>query len=75
MKKNEIMNILRIFCINENKGINSTQNLLYNTLFETEIGNKVLIYFTFRSIDNDQLILKVDNDEELNCYYDWDTTK
>ena len=75
MNKNEIMNILRIFCVNDNKGIRGTQDLLYNILFETEIGNKVLIYFTFRSIENDQLSLKIDNNEELNCFYEWDESK
>ena len=75
MKKNEILKILRIFCVNEDKGISSTQELLYNILCETEIGNKVLIYFTFRSIEDDQLILKLDNDEELNCYMEWDESK
>ncbi|MDR3547174.1 MAG: hypothetical protein P4M11_02655 [Candidatus Pacebacteria bacterium] len=48
MKKYKILEILRIFCVNENKGISSTQDLLYNILFETEIGSKVLLYFTFR---------------------------
>ena len=75
MKKNEILKILRIFCVNENKGITSTQNFLYNILFETEIENKDCIYVTFRSIENDQLILKLDNDEDLNCYMEWDDTK
>ena len=48
MKKFKILEILRIFCVNENKGISGTQDLLYNVLFETEIGSKVLLYFTFR---------------------------
>ena len=67
MKKNEILKILQIFCVNENKGISGTQNLLYNILFETEIGSKVLLCFTFRG---DRLILKIDGDEEVNCS-DW----
>ena len=75
MKKNEILKILQIFCVNGNKGISSAQELLYNILFETEIGGKVLIPFTFRSIQNDQLILKLDNDEEVNCCQDWDDSK
>ena len=75
MKKNEILKILRIFCVNENKGISGTQDLLYNILFETEIGNKVLLYFTFRSIEDDQLIIKVDGDEEVNCCRNWISTE
>jgi len=74
MKKNEILEILRIFCVNESKGISGTQDMLYNILFETEFGNKVLLYFTFRSIEDDNLILKVDADEEVNCCQDWAET-
>jgi len=75
MKKSEILKILRIFCVNENKGISSAQELLYNILFETEIGSRVLINFTFRSIQDDQLFLKLDSDEEINCCQDWEEIK
>ena len=71
MKKNEILKILQIFCVNGNKGISSAQELLYNILFETEIGSQVLIHFTFRSIEDDQLFLKLDGDEEVNCCQAW----
>ena len=75
MKKYEILKILQIFCINDNKGINSAQDLLYNILFETELGANVLIPFTFRSIQDDQLFLKLESDEEVNCCIDWDENK
>lgn len=75
MRKSEILKILRIFCVNEDKGISSAQELLYNVLFETEIGCRVLISFTFRSIQDDQLFLKLDSDEEKNCCTYWEDIK
>ena len=47
MKKHEILNILRIFCVFKQKAITETQNLLHNILFETEKGSKIFLSFKF----------------------------
>ncbi len=51
MKKHDILNVLRIFCVFHDKSIIETQNLLYNILFETETGSKVYLAskFEYRS--------------------------
>ena len=75
MKKSDILKILSIFCVNENKGINGIQNLLHNILFETEIGTKVLLLFKFSTKHENQLFLRIDGDEEINCCGEWEASE
>eukprot|EP01022_Parablepharisma_sp_SALTPOND_P026755 TRINITY_DN647_c0_g1_i1.p1 TRINITY_DN647_c0_g1~~TRINITY_DN647_c0_g1_i1.p1 ORF type:complete len:1484 (-),score=183.65 TRINITY_DN647_c0_g1_i1:5466-9917(-) len=71
MKKHEILDILRIFCIFRKKAITETQNLLYNTLFETEKGSKIFLPFKFKDETN-EIILKIDGEEEISCTGEWE---
>ena len=81
MKKHEILNILRMFCIFRQKAITETQNLLHNILFETEKGSKLFLSFKFGYASlrrNDfprrehrELVLKIENDEEVKCTDEW----
>jgi len=64
MSKHSILNILRLFCIYKEQGITETQNLLYSILFETEKGMKIFLPFTF---NKNQLILRLENDNEIPC--------
>jgi len=70
MKKHEILNILRIFCIFRKKAITETQNLLHNILFETEKGSKIFLPFKFN--DSKEMILRIDGDEEISCTAIWE---
>jgi hypothetical protein len=50
MAKHEILNILRIFCVNENKGIRMTQDLLHHLLLENELGRQVQLAASFKYV-------------------------
>jgi len=70
MKKYEILDVLRIFCVFHEKAVNETQYLLHNILFETEKGSKIFLPFKFKD-DTKELIVKIYADEEISCIEEW----
>ena len=65
MKKYEILQILRKFCVFNGKGITATQNLLFETLFGSENGQKILLPFKF-SGDKPDLRITLENGADVN---------